>query len=202
MGSLMACISDSAYNTWTFLPATRQSCACRAASRNLHPTILFPSLQHGMAVARDASTVLIEALWKQVFSHLALLSPHRNQDTLWQCRLLLPPVAPAAATGVSNATGISNDGKIQGQTLEGSLPRYFLQILSQNEVRGAVSSHCWHTWAMSYAVGRCKGMEIHENMLLSERTVAVKFNSVICEADNTHHKSQNKIEMCGNCKSF
>lgn len=30
-------------------------------------------------------------------------------------------------------TGISNDGKIQGGSLEGSLLRYFLQMLSQNE---------------------------------------------------------------------
>lgn len=101
-----------------------------------------------------------------------------------------------------SCTAICNDGKIQGQTLEGSLSRYFLQILSWDEVREAVSSHYWHTWAMSHAVGRCKGMEIHGNMMLSERTIAVKFISVICEADNTCHKSQNKTEMCGNCESF
>lgn len=50
----------------------------------------FPSLQHGLAVARGASTVLIKGLWKQGFSHPAVLSPHRIQDTLWQFKFLLP----------------------------------------------------------------------------------------------------------------
>lgn len=50
----------------------------------------FPSLQHGLAVARGASTVLMEGLWKQGLSRPALLSPHRIQDTLWQFTLLLP----------------------------------------------------------------------------------------------------------------
>lgn len=95
MGSFRTCTSSSAYNMCIFLPTARHSCACRAASKNLHPTFFFPSLQRGMAVARGAFTVL-----KQVFRHPSVLSSHRNQDTLWQCRLLLPPVASAAATGL------------------------------------------------------------------------------------------------------
>ena len=117
-------------------------------------------------------------------------------------------------------TGIRNDGKVREGSLEGSLPRYFLQMLSQNEtvvsqlfnglflicpdtkVGEAAGSQFWHTQATSRAAGRYEGMETHGNMILSERPMTVIVISAIYQADNTHHKWQNKTEMCGNCKCF
>lgn len=198
MGSFRACTSGSTYNMWTSLPATKQSCACRTASRNLSQHFFsFPAAWPGCGqrYLHSADRNLVETSLQPSFSFVTSQEPGHIVT-------VQTPAATSSPCCHWSCTGVSNDGKIQGPTLECSLPRYFLQILSQNEVRGAVSSLCWHTWAMSHAVGRCKGMEIHGNMMLSERTKAVKFTSVIYEADNTHHKSPNETEMCGKCKSF
>lgn len=92
-----ACTPGSACNTRTCLPAASQPCACRAASRNLHPTF-FSFLATWHVCGHRCLCSGGGGLCKQVFNLPALVSPSMNQDTLRRCRLQLP--APSTITEV------------------------------------------------------------------------------------------------------
>lgn len=109
------------------LPAASRPRACRAASSDFPPAVFHCN------VARSLPQVLLwgEGSCKPAFGLPAPLSPSMNQHRPGRCKhcqqqpLLLS----------LDHTSITNSGKTQGGSLEGSVPRYFLRMPSQNEAR-------------------------------------------------------------------
>lgn len=131
-----ACTPGSACNTWTCLPAASPVHAEQPPGTSTQH--FFPSLQHGTSVATGASAVVGE------------VCVNRSSTFLLLCHLAWTRTRCGGADSTASSspcyyqrsrTSISNDGKIQGGSLEGSLLRYFLQMLSQLET--AVSQYSW-----------------------------------------------------------
>lgn len=117
-------VGQCRWHTNIHLPAASRP---RAASSNFPPAVFHCN------VARSLPQVLLwgEGSCKPAFGLPAPLSPSMNQHRLGQCKhcqqqpLLLS----------LDHTSITKSGKTQGGSLEGSVPRYFLRMPSQNEAR-------------------------------------------------------------------